>query len=68
MRVIQSSQDEHPVTMATFGTYISFTDKADMEPEDFLSLLMSATVFERRTKESAYPLIEEAAWEVMLEY
>ena len=68
MRVMQTTLDSDPIMMASFGTFITLEDREDMEPEDFLSLLMKATVFERRTQESAYPLIEEAAWEVMLEY
>jgi hypothetical protein len=68
MRVVNTVEPEDEFAVPNFGvrTEFSFTD--DMEPEDFLSLLMRAAVFEQRTSEPGYPLITEDIWKTAAEY
>jgi len=68
MQVMNTAGAPSSFALQNFGVTMTFTDKAYMEPEDFLTLLMKAVIFERRTGEIGYPLLEEATWEVMMEY
>ncbi len=68
MRVINTVAVTDPFSLANFGVTTTITDRDDMEPENFHNLLMRAVIFERRTGKSGYPLLEESAWEVMMEY
>jgi hypothetical protein len=68
MHIVNTAETPSKFSVGTFGLSMAFETVQNMEPEDFLSLLMRAVVFERRTKEKAYPLIDEDSWASMMLY
>jgi len=68
VRVVNTAAAPTTFSVGSFGTTMEFSSRTDMEPEDILNILMRAVIFESRTGEPGYPLLEEEVLQFLMEY
>lgn len=68
MRVMKTTADVKSTTVDQKAAKVQYRQVSDVEPEDMLTFLGKAYVFEVNNQVAAYPLIPHDAWQKLLEY